>query len=173
VYLLVAVAGLTAAMMTAAGCGSAPEDDEEARRVRAPEHGFSIIPPAGWTKSPTMKGSFLTFSGFREGVFAPNFSVTVADLHGTPELAMEAVRVDTLQRRPDYKVVDKDLVTIDGKKGFYLSGTFTHGQLEIHTLLYGFFSGPKYYTLTFTASAETFDTHKAAFRKCAESARMD
>ena len=86
---------------------------------------------------------------------------------------MEAVKVDTPLLLPDYKVVDEGLVTIDGKKGFYLSGTFTHGQLEFQTLLYGIFSGPKYYTITFTASAETFDTHKAAFKKCAESARMN
>jgi hypothetical protein len=171
--LLAAVAGLTAAIMTAVGCGSA-EEDEEAPRVRAPEHGFSIIPPAGWIESRKMKGSFLTFSGIREGGFTPNFSVTVTDAPGTPELAMKAVKVDSPLLLPDYKVVDEDFVTIDGKKGFYLSGTFTHGQLRFHTLLYGIFSGPRrYYTITFTASAATFDKHKAAFKKCAESVRME
>lgn len=145
------------------------------RRVHDRENGFSVVPPDGWVSRGKVTGSLMTYYGPTEGDFPINFSINTARDRGEPVEDLPAKFKAMLSRTlPGYSPVDEGVVTLNGKKASYLSGTYQDGTLQLRKLQY-FIRGTnrQIYAISFHAPVESFAAHRATFEAVAQSVRTD
>ncbi len=170
--------------LSAAGCVQPPTSDQRAELARKhfgagrawdSERGFSIAVPEGYHDGATNWWHFMVYFGPQEGDFGVNFNVMVRDDPGTPaeQAGPEVCRANTMLL-PDYKSIEQGFITIDDKKCYYSSGTFTWAGRNCRNLQYilrG--ANRKVYIITFASPVDSFPTHRPVFEKAARSARAD
>lgn len=168
---LVAMLTLTTSMIL--GCSDS--NPRGPQRVHDRENGFSIVPPDGWESRGKITGSLMTSYGPTEGDFTVNFSVNTARDRGEPVEDLPAKFKVMLSRTlPGYSAVEEGVVTLNGRKASYLSGTCQDGTLQIQKLQY-FFRGTnrQIYAISFHAPVESFASHRATFEEVAKSVMTD
>jgi len=145
-------------------------------RVHDEEHGFSIVPPAGWISRGEFMGNFMTFTGPQEGGFTVNFNVNVQD-HDRSPIEQVPAQVKLVYRKmlTDLVIADERFVTIDKKKCYCISSRFRMGTDRLQNLQYFLVGGnrKKIYIMTFTAPADSFAEYRPLFERTALTARTD
>ena len=159
-------------LLSSTGCSSARH--QEAGRTYDEKNSFSIILPDGWTNRGELMGAFMFAAGPTENGFAVNFNVNVQKDAATAQEVLPKLKEVLPKITNDYRPMSEGFIEIDGKKAYFLSGTFQMGPQRLQNLQYGVPSGNgRFYTLTFTAPQDTFEKHRASFEKMAQSARID
>ena len=170
---LVVITVLLAAVVGIGGCKDAKHTGTG--RVYNSEYGFSMVPPAGWTESDALPGVFMLHFGPQEGEFRVNLNVTVTKDDGTPvENYPAAMKPAYAKAVVDYEFVEDGFVEFDGRKWYRISSKFRTGQHTVQNLQFiAPSSNGKVYSITFTATAETFEKHRDTFDRSGITGRMD
>ncbi len=141
-------------------------------RVYNSKHKVSIVPPSGWVDRGPFMGTAMFFAGPQEGSFTVNLNVYVNPAGGDKiEQAPVEVKRMLGQTMPNYQVVEDGFVTLDGRKAYRISGTFTGGVVEMQNLQYMMIVNDKVYTLTFTSARASFQSHLPVFEGAATTMR--
>ena len=147
---------------------------KEAGRVHDAKHGFSIIPPQRWTGQGAVMGNFMSYLGPQEGRSRVKFNAHVHTDSSTPAEALAAVKRAMGRIMTDYQDMEEGLVTIGGKKGFFLLSKFVFGDEKLQSLQYFLFNGKgKVYVVTFSCPASVFDDYRATFENSARTVRLE
>jgi hypothetical protein len=144
-------------------------------RIYDKENGFSIVPPEGYVSKGAMSGAFVFLMGPDVGHFRLSINVTVsADTGEKPEELGEQMKAAFKKILTDYAVAGEGYVTIDGKKSYWLSNTFSQGPLKLRTVQY-FVRGnnKKTYAVTCASTAEAFEKYRQSFQDAALSVKTD
>jgi hypothetical protein len=140
------------------------------KRARGAENGFSILPPAGWTKKGVRPlrstGEFMLYRGPTEEGFAPYFTVTAWELDVALDILGPAFRERLGAEIPPHLAATNGYLVIDGKKSYSFS---TAG-----TLYYVIPGGNgKQYIIKFISLSSNFAKYRPLFESTAMTAATD
>lgn len=166
------------AIATVATCCFPPQlaAQQDPGRARNAHAGFSFLPPAGWeasTQYPDPKVRLLylgpTQRGFRANV---NLIVEKDSGESFEDISQQAKEAYTLMLSA--KVAEEGQIQIDGKDTLYMSSDYRMGQLSIKNAQFFIRGGNgKVYILTFTATADAFDSLGPAIAESAKSIKIE
>jgi hypothetical protein len=169
---MLAMASAGLAMSCLAPAFAAQQDSGRTR----PQEGFSFVPPAGWeasTEYPDPKVRLLylgpTQRGFRANV---NMMVEKDSGESFDDISQQAKEAYTLMLSA--KVAEEGRIQIDGKDALYMSSNYRMGPLSIKNAQFFVRGGNgKVFIVTFTATADAFDTLGPAIAQSAKSIKIE
>lgn len=136
------------------------------KRVTHTEHGFSIIPPAGWQAKAPEEDTFLIYIDPKATDFATNLNVNVnADEPFEIEELPPAIKQMFAEQFEQWESAYDGFATVAGQKSYYISSRFSMEGLEIQNLQY-YIRGQnkRFYVLTFTALQSEFARYEPLFK---------
>jgi hypothetical protein len=172
-----AIVALLAASLVFAADAAAPSHTDPGRFYDK-ANGFSLVPPAGWTRTDKPAGEYFVLfmapapaTGFRT-----NLNVIAKTTTGNESVqdTLPKVKKGLAAAFKDFKAVDEGKLEINGRKAAFLCSTFTLGNIAVENLQYFIDGGnKKKYTITFTAAQSSFAAARPTFEKCALTAVTD
>ena len=163
-----------ATMVLAGGCSRQSRPGE----YRTREHGFGIIPPAGWeTQEGTgMPGvAFLSPPQGPGDMFRENVNVVVEKLPSamTTEEYAKACSDMMAIGMTDFRSVSETAVEVNGRTAMRYVSTYRVGSNDIKAISYLTAKGKKGYVITCTALPNSFDEFEKTFEECCRTFMVD
>ena len=174
-FIALAVLGLAFLAASRAGCsGNSPEPGRNYKK----QDGFSIRFPAEWEQKENVMGSVVMALSPAEGeadAFRENVNVMVEalpskmDLEKYLELSMANLK-KLLSAGQEPEVSD---TTLGGEKAKRVVCQMTMGQINVKSTVYVAVKGTRGYSLTCSATPDSFDAYKARFEEIAGTFRFE
>ncbi|HEY9843231.1 MAG TPA: hypothetical protein V6D23_22365 [Candidatus Obscuribacterales bacterium] len=133
-------------------------------------NGFSIVPPAGWTKGEPNKQAFMIYLDKAKNNFRANFNVNSSPDDGTPVNKIGPLIKPMFAKQFDkWKFMGEGEEKVAGEDSYWISSRFTMQGYDIQNLQY-YIRGKnkRFYVLTFTALANSYKDYEPTFKQAVE-----
>lgn len=141
--------------------------------ARVSSNGFSIVPPAGWSKGTPSNQAFMIYLDSVKNNFRANFNVNSSDDDGTPVAKIGPIIKEAFAKQFDkWKLMGDGVTKVGGQEAYWISSSFSMQGYNIQNLQY-YIRGKnkKFYVLTFTALANNYKSYEMMFRQTAMTAQ--
>lgn len=143
-------------------------------RVTDVPNGFSIVPPASWTRSGPTSQAFMVFLDQLRNNFRANFIVNLSPDDGVAfDNMKEQLKQMQAREYPKWQLQGEGMTTVGGQQAYWLSCRFSLQGYDIQNLQY-YIRGRnrKFYVLIFTVPVAGFQAYEPMFRQIAASVQF-
>ena len=135
------------------------------RRVSSRKEGISIVPPAGYRDNGPSFWHVMNFLGPAEGDFTVNFNIWAHTDKGLDiEQAGPVLQQVAATHMPKYQLLEDGFRDLPHGKTYFACGLFRWAGRDVKCITYCLRGGNgRIYAITYSAPAETFDTHRPHF----------